>query len=290
MKFSDLDKQLDEAPDLSKIKGKLQRAGTKLAKHTPFSKETRLKAKKKGDLQQTALGIKDEFHEWQAETGSEQTAKEFLNFLGQKYPEYVQAAKEMAVKLKQMKPESTPDAEKGDEELSVARPSDSEDPDATGDKSKKIDAPEKEADLELEPEEEVEEEVDMSASIYESRLAYFLIEDAKLKDNQLDTLIFRTLQAVKKAGGKVGSSQPSDEISKTADKVSKAKASDDEELSVAEPRKREHGKAQDVSKDEVVNRWSDKVEDYVDELSDILPDDKDLRKKFDNLNYQYWGF
>ena len=154
MKFSDLDKQLDEAPDLSKIKGKLQRAGTKLAQHTPFNKEARLKAKAKGDLQQTALGIKDEFHQWQAKTGSEQTAKEFLNFLGQAYPEYVQAAKEMAVKLKQMQPETTPDSGKDDDKkMSVSKPSDSEDPDATGDKSKKVDAPEKEADLELEPEE-----------------------------------------------------------------------------------------------------------------------------------------
>jgi len=41
-----------------------------------------------------------------------------------------------------------------------------------------------------------EPKVDMSASIYESRLAYLLMEDTKLKDNQMDTLLVRLVQAV----------------------------------------------------------------------------------------------
>jgi hypothetical protein len=273
MKFSDLDKQLDEAPDLSKIKGKLQRAGTKLKQHTPFNKEARLKAKKKVGVQNIALGIKDEYHEWQGETGSEQTLGSFVEFLKASHPSYAPHAEKMAVKLKYKKPEP---AKKDNEELSVARPSDSEDPDATGDKSKKVDAPEKEADLELEPEElelEVEEEVDMSASIYESRLQYFLLyEDdnkIKLKDNQLDTLLVRTLQAVKKAGGDIGGSagkaEKSDEVSKTADKVSKAKApvDDEEELSVARP---SYGK---VSSDDI-DAIKDRIDEFGDDIKDII--------------------
>lgn len=288
MKFTDIDNNLEEAPDLSKIKGKLQRAGTKLKKHTPFNKQARLKAKKLGGIQQTALGIKDEYHEWQGETGSKQTLGSFIEFLNATYPSYTPHAEKMAVKLKYKEAPKT-----DDEKLSVARPSD-EDPDVTGDKSKKVPAPEKEADLELEPEEEVEEEVDMSASIYESRLQYFLLyEDdnkIKLKDNQLDTLLVRTLQAVKKAGGNVGgssdSAEKSDEVSKAADKVSKAKAPDDEELSVA------RSGYDRISSDDI-QAIKDRIDEFGDDIKEIIRRQagvedsikKEMSDKIDDLVY-----
>jgi hypothetical protein len=289
MKFSDLDNKLEEAPDLSKIKGKLQRAGTKLKKHTPFNKEARLKAAAKDETQQLGLKIKDKFHSWLGSTGKPQTVSSFKNFLSKAMPEYARFVDEVAVQLKFTKPEPDPEPEAtGDEDLAVASPS-SEDPDATGDKSKKVAAPEKEAELELEPEEEVEEEVDMSASIYESRLAYFLIEETKLKDNQLDTLIVRVLQKAKADGAEVAGdkeSQSSDEVSKTADKVSKAKApADDEELSVASP-------GYDKVSSDDIEAIKDRLDEFGDDVKDIIrktiKDDslaKEVSNKIDNLVY-----
>ena len=212
MKFSDLDKNLvTEAEAFDKKQGKLNRMGTKLKSKLGPTKGMRQRATGKAQIQQQALDIKSEYMEWVGANDVDVTASTLKQFLASSnYENLAKKVDDVAVKLKFKDKEVEPD--KGDdEELTVSSPPDSsEDPDATGDKSKKINPPDEEADLELEPEDEVEEEVDMSASIYESRLAYLLIEDKKLKDNQLDTLLVRVLQAAG-AGGKKSSASDTEQ-------------------------------------------------------------------------------
>jgi hypothetical protein len=307
MKFSDLDKNLvTEAEAFDKKQGKLNRMGTKLKSKLGPTKGMRQRATGKAQIQQQALDIKSEYMEWVGANDVDVTAGTLKQFLASSnYEHLADKVDDVAVRLEFKDKEAEPD--KGDdEELTVSSPPDSsEDPDATGDKSKKINPPDEEADLELEPEDEVEEEVDMSASIYESRLAYLLIEDKKLKDNQLDTLLVRVLQAAG-AGGKKSSSEEKPEAKPEAkpekgeskyrkfmNKASKVAFGD---LERANPRSTVgdgEGSSKDVSTDdpdELVRRWSKKVKDYNDELVKILPKDKSVQSKFNKLKDEYWNF
>jgi hypothetical protein len=288
MKFSDLD-QLTEAPDLSSIKGKLQRAGTKLAKHTPFSKKTRTKATAKSGVQKTGLKIKDKFHTWQGETGEDDTVEAFKSFLSSELPQYAPYVDNIAVALKLAKPKPKPESDiqkqvptddinysveldksgapkkdakseqYSDKEKGALR---KQEGDAAKAEAKELDSENPKHDLKASKGNE-EPKVDMSASIYEGRLSYFLIEKTKLSDNQLDTLIVRVIQAANKASTASNEpaqdepaprEKPSNEIGKAAKKISKAKADDEEEFTVASP----------------ASSGGSVFDEFADELEDIL--------------------
>jgi len=235
MKFTDINQELTEAPDLSKIKGKLQRAGTKIKSKNPLSKEMRTKSSAKANVQQTGLKIKDQFHAWVGETGSEQTLEDFKAFIDQNMQELSGVFDEVALELKFKKPEPEPEPEpeaqaddSADQQVDATSGEDQEDmispEEITGEKGKPGEQSEEEvravydkqgeeleakrkaqggelADESVEEDaDDAEPKVDMSASIYESRLKALLTEATKLNDNQLDTLIVRLMQRAKKGG------------------------------------------------------------------------------------------
>ncbi len=238
MKFSDLDKTLTtEAEAFDKTQGKMSRMGTKLKSKLGPTKGMRQRATGKAQIQQQALDIKSEYMEYVGANDLDMTAGTLKQFLADNnYENLAAKVDEIATKLKFKEPEKKPEDEP------KAQPDDSADQKAdevgdeeqeellspeemTGEKpsgeqseeeiraayAKQGEEAEAEAkELGAEDDEEVEEEVDMSASIYESRLAYFLIEEIKLKDNQLDTLLVRVLQAAG-AGGKKASTDDSEQ-------------------------------------------------------------------------------
>lgn len=218
MKFSDLDKNL-----VTEAEGVLSRAGTKLKKKLGPTKKIRQRATGKAEIQQQALDIKSQFHNWAGKNDLDSTVGAFKEFLDGEYPQLASYVDDVAVKLKFKekeveKPQAQPaDSEKADEvgdeeqedmvspeEMTGEKPSGEQSEEeiraAYAKQGEEAEAEAKELGAE---DDEVEEEVDMSASIYESRLAYLLIEETKLKDNQLDTLIVRVLQAAQRTGKKV---------------------------------------------------------------------------------------
>ena len=288
MKFSDIDKNLTEGP-LSGPAGFKKRVKAKAQKHlTPFMKGQQERGALKDEQYKKAKQIKQKFKAWKDEIGMSPkvypTMQEFLQFLKTDIDPQISglsAAVEQVARSEAAYKEffTTAIDDKGNATQTASDPKvkvrKDDDIDATGTKAKQVDAPEKEAELELEPEEEVEEEVDMSASIYESRLRAFLSEDGEdvgvnnnkqLADNQIDTLIVKGLQNLRKGGGQASApASKDDEVSKTADKVSKAKApDDDEELSVASP----------SSGGSSFDEFADDIE----EILDTIRRDKELSK------------
>jgi len=263
MKFSDLDNELlTEAPP-GGTQGKLSRAATKIKKKVGPTKKMRQRATGKAEFQQQALDIKNQFHEWAGGRDLATTAKSLRDFFldpennyGEKYAD---AVEQTAVKLKFEQPgflggdeEPTPDPEgegtpkAGGDEVdgdNLELEKDDEPKDAKGEQSEEevravygkqgdeLEAKRKAQGGELADEsveedaDDAEPKVDMSASIYESRLSYFLIEDTKLKDNQLDTLLVRLLQAVGTSGGQAAPADketPEKEKSNFVKKMNKA--------------------------------------------------------------------
>jgi len=262
MKFSDINENLTEGP-LSGPAGFGARAKAKLQKQIPFAKEQQRRGAVKDAEHDQARTIKNDFKAWKA--------KAFPN--GEKEPlqmgQFIEWSKKYNGKLgAAIEQTATTDkdyaafAGKTDPKVNVRDTGEDpdatgENPDATGDRSKKVNAPDDDGGLELEQEleladESVEEDandaepkVDMSASIYESRLRAFLNEDQEgkiiwnskiLHDNQIDTLIVKGLQRLAQGGASADSSakkEPSDEISQTADKISNAKSDDSDEYTAA---------------------------------------------------------
>jgi hypothetical protein len=218
MKFSELDKNLlTEAPaaDGGSKEGKMARMGTKLKKKLGPTKNIRNRASGKAEVQQQALDIKQQFQKWAGANDMPNTAKSLIAFFQDEtnnYAEkYAAAVPEVAVKL-QFEPEGfdRETSNQASDEAPAGKPDatgkqQAQPDDSADQKADEVNPDEEQEDM-VSPEEmtgeadeEVEEEVDMSASIYESKLAYYLMEDTKLKDNQLDTLLVRVVQAV---GGK----------------------------------------------------------------------------------------
>ena len=214
MKFSDLDKNLvTEAEAFDKKQGKMARMGTKLKSKLGPTKGMRQRATGKAEIQKQALDIKSEYMNWVGANDLDRTAGTLKQFLSDNnYEHLADKVDEIAIKLrfKDKEPEKEPEQEP--EQEPKAQPDDSADQKADevdpGEEQEDMISPEEMTGEQAPEEDEVEEEVDMSASIYESRLAYLLIEDKKLKDNQLDTLLVRVLQAAG-AGGKKPSTSSS---------------------------------------------------------------------------------
>lgn len=247
MKFSDLDKNLvTEAEAFDKTQGKMSRMGTKLKSKLGPTKGMRQRATGKAQIQQQALDIKSEYMEYVGANDLDMTAGTLKQFLSDNnYENLAKEVDEVAVKLKFKqkeveKPQAQPaDAEKAEvvtgdeeqedmvspEEMTGEKPSGEQSEEeiraAYAKQGEEAEAEAKELGAE---EDEVEEEVDMSASIYESRLAYFLIEEMKLKDNQLDTLLVRVLQAAG-AGGKKASTDDSEQTQAEPDEKPEKKDS-----------------------------------------------------------------
>ena len=240
MKFADLDKDLTtEAEAFDKKQGKIARAGTKLKAKLGPTKGMRQRATGKAEIQQQALDIKSEYMSWVGANDLDRTAGTLKQFLSDNnYQHLADKVDEIAVRLKFKEPEKAPEDEpkaqsddSADQKADEVSPGEDQEEllspeEMTGKKSASGEQSEEEVKAayakqgeELEAErkargddpkdDEVEEEVDMSASIYESRLAYFLIEEIKLKDNQLDTLLVRVLQAAGAGGGSGPSSEKS---------------------------------------------------------------------------------
>ena len=212
MKFSDLDKNLlTEAEAFDKKQGKMARMGTKLKSKLGPTKGMRQRATGKSQIQQQALDIKSEYMEYVGANDLDRTAGTLKQFLSDNnYEHLADKVDEIAIKLKfkDKEPEKEPEQEpKAQPDDSADQKADEVDP---GEEQEDMISPEEMTGEQAPEEDEVEEEVDMSASIYESRLAYLLIEDKKLKDNQLDTLLVRVLQAAG-AGGKKSSAGDSEQ-------------------------------------------------------------------------------
>lgn len=260
MKMFDINKNLSEAPDLKgNVKGRpnslAQRLKQKVKKHTPFSAKKRGEAEYKDQIFKQAQELKNDFakHMQNYKPGTIPTVAHLEEFF--KDTEYEKYVNQVAIDLRfreaepkaEVKPEpktdKTNDKEetkdagltkvggdvKGDELEKEKKPEQSE---------KEIRAAFKKQGDELEAERiakggELDEEEDddtssnISASIYESRLRNMLFE---LKDNEVDTIIVRIIQASNRTKG--GPSTPAtDEIAKQSPR--KKEATSDEESAEA---------------------------------------------------------
>jgi hypothetical protein len=145
-------------------------------------------------------------------------------------------------------------------------------------------------DLKASKGEDEEPKVDTSASIYEARLRAILEADEEgvdtdvdvgvnaatvLKDNEIDTLITMGIEKQIELDG--GESIIDDPTELASQGVATAAAG-----------KRQSGDAADVDKDEIVARWGDKVKGFNKEVAALLKSDKNLYKKFQKIQKQYW--
>lgn len=269
MKFSDLDKNLvTEAPaaDGGDKEGKLARMGTKLKQKLGPTKGMRQRATGKAEIQQQGLDIKGEFQNWIGKFGKPITVGSFKEFANAEYPNLVNFIDKVAVDLefapakKEKEPEEEPKAEpQAQPDDSADQKADVVDPD---EEQEELLSPEEMTGEKSADEDEVEEEVDMSASIYESRLAYFLIEEAKLKDNQLDTLIVRVLQAAQ-SGGKAVSTGDSE----------KAQAEPEEKESLLKKAGKMYNKGMNVAFGELHGRDAESSDEEVTDSGKVVSDD-----------------
>lgn len=264
MKFSDINENLTEGP-LSGPAGFGKRVKAKAQKHlTPFNKVQQRVGTAKDKQYKEAKKIKQEFMVWKKMEGMSPkvypTMPAFLEWIKGVDAKLGAAVEKVARSDKDYADFFTPAIDdKGKVTQTASDPKvkvRDDDPDATGDKSKKVKAPEKDAELEL-ADEEVEEEVDMSASIYESRLRAFLNEDGEdvgvqnskqLADNQIDTLIVKGIELRDKGGVKADA-----DVQKAADGIANAKPkSDEDELEMS------------------TASGGSALDEYFDELEDIL--------------------
>jgi len=290
MKFSDINENLTEAPE-----GMLARAATAVKKKVGPTKKIRQRAAGRQSIQKQALGIKDQFHTWAGENSKGSSVEDFKAFASENYPKLAAVIDNVAAELKfaKSKPESEPKPksdDSADQQANAVDPEQEQEDmispeEMTGEKGKPGEQSEEEiraaygkkgdeleakrkaqggelADESVEEDaDDAEPKVDMSASIYEARLNRILMLERDLKDNQLDTLIFRSIQAAgankrpdhpdspkAKAAAKAKSSE--DEISQTADKISNASSDDEYTASVRGD--------------------SSVLDEYADELEDIL--------------------
>jgi len=221
MKMSEINETLVEAPEAYNAKQTRGKAiKNKFKKHTPFNKAARDKATIEDETRKEAKGIKQEFKKWMASTNSAMTGEEFINFITQKHSDLAPFATDVAVNLKMYQPPAKPAADPAADPAAAAAPAPSGDIAGTEETPKatspatadETDPLEKEledpntGDLPEEAGEDKEPKIDTSASIYESRFRRIQLLERDLKDNDIDTLIVRLIQAGRKGGVSVGQS------------------------------------------------------------------------------------
>lgn len=226
MKMSDINENLSEAPEDLKpnLKGRpntlAQRLKQKVKKHTPFSAKKRGEAEYKDKIFQLAKSLKNKFaqHMQDYPDGTVPTVAHMEEFF--KDSEYEAYVNQVSIDLKfREEQKSEPEAPKDGGDVKGDQPElEKEKP--TEPSEKEVRAVYKKQGEELEAEriakggelgEEVDEEDEgkpsnTSASIYESRLRSMLFE---LRDNEIDTLIVRIIQAQQRSKG--GPAKPSPE-------------------------------------------------------------------------------
>ena len=303
MKFSDINENLTEGP-LSGPAGFGKRVKAKAQKHlTPFNKVQQRVGTAKDKQYKEAKKIKQEFMVWKKMEGMSPkvypTMPAFLEWikgvdakLGAAVEKVARSDKDYAEFF------TTAIDKKGKAAQTASDPKVNvrdDDPDATGDKSKKVSAPSDEGDFELEQEleladEEVEEEVDMSASIYEARLRAFLNEDGEdvgvqnskqLADNQIDTLIVKGIELRDKGGAGADSG-----IQKAADGIANAKSKSDDELEMSRVSNSSISGGDIESIKDTLDEFMDDVKNVIrrqDGIEDSVK--KQLSDKIDDLVY-----
>jgi len=235
MKMSEINETLVEAPEAYNAKqGIGKRLKTKLKKHTPFNKSARDQATQKDAIFKQAKELKTQFMTYMANEpeGTEPSIKDLQDFF--KGTEHEAFLMPVATKLKLTKPETTQvDEPKGTEAGTEETPKATSPgaADETDPLEKELEDPNT-GDLPEEAGEDKEPKIDTSASIYEARLHNMLTE---LKDNQLDTLFVRMLQAYGKAKGgpspTVGDSEEQQSSGKSSSKSASSQMSlDDNEI------------------------------------------------------------
>lgn len=253
MKMTDINKNLTEAPDLKgNVKGQpntlAQRLKQKVKKHTPFSAKKRGEAEYKDQIFKQAQGLKNDFakHMQNYKPETIPTVAHLEEFF--KDTEYEKYVNQVAIDLKfreaepkaEVKPEPKIDKTNDKEETKDAGltkvAGDVKGGELELEKEKKPEQSKKEIRAaykkqgdeleaeriakggELDEEEDDDTSSNISASIYESRLRNILFE---LKDNEVDTIIVRIIQASNRAKG--GPSTPAtDEIAKQSPRKKEA--------------------------------------------------------------------
>ena len=252
--MSDINETLREAPQVDlpgNVKGRPnslgQRLKQKVKKHTPFSKKKRDEAEYKDKIFKTAKELKNQFaqHMQNYPDGTTPTVAHLEEFFkDSEYEQYVaQVAKDLgfrgkpAAKGKGEPTDTSKEDPKTDPAASTVPKNAKDDSNDTA----KVDAVDPTQDqedmvspeeLQDKKEESKDESVDMSASIYESRLRKMLFE---LKDNEIDTILVRVIQAQNRAKG--GPATPGmaavtgDDRATTGSKASKSSKSSDSSVS-----------------------------------------------------------
>lgn len=265
MKFVDLDQNIVEAPEAYNAKqGFGKKLKAKVKSNTPFAPGVRDRAKAELKLRNTAKQIKNDFKMWLVKTepsGTEPTLELFSEFIDSQMNDYAKFVKPVATKLK---------LTKVDKPKKSAQPVDNEKVDTVNPDEEHEDmiSPEE---LTKESDEDVEETVDMSASIYESRLNYFMLLETKLKDNQLDTLIFRMVQAANKHGVKAKSTEKNTktEPDKLRKSIPKGWDKDnDEEISMSSPKASK--KSTNTLSDNEIGRVKDRLDELGEDIINVI--------------------
>jgi len=226
MKMSEINETLVEAPEAYNAKqGFGKRLKTKLKKHTPFNAKARAQATKKDQIFKQAKKMKTQFAEYMANEpeGTEPSIKDLQQFFAD--TEFASYLMPVATKLKLVKPESVQtdipkdkNSANAEETPKATSPAAADDADTL---EKELEDPNT-GDLPEEAGEDKEPKVDTSASIYEARLYNMLTE---LKDNEIDTLFVRMLQAQgKDKGGPVSSDSESEDGEAVAGNKSSSKS------------------------------------------------------------------
>ena len=215
----------------------------KFKKHTPFNKAARDKATIEDETRKEAKGIKQEFKKWMASTNSAMTGEEFINFITQKHSDLAPFATDVAVNLKMYQPPAKPAADPAADPAAAAAPATAPSGDVAGDSDTVADKVDGD-NLELAPDDaatgkqditaskgdDEKPKIDTSASIYESRFRRIQLLERDLKDNDLDTLIVRLIQAGRKGGvssPQGGTADPSGEDKQEQSSSSSSNSEDD---------------------------------------------------------------
>lgn len=269
MKFTDINENLTEGP-FSGPAGFGKRAKAKLQKNMPFAKGQQRRGKKKDEMFAKAKEIKDELMDWKAEAfasgnGEKEplSMQQFLDWAKSHNPKLGQAIEAVARSDKdyadffaqavdkkgeqsstasdeKVKPRAEPE-KYSDEEKAAIKQKYADDAEA---EAKELGSEDDDANESVEEDsDDAEPKVDMSASIYESRLRAFLNEDedvgvnkAKtLADNQIDTLIVKGLEKQKQhSPSKASNDKDPDEYVASSPNADTRKISDEEADRVSE--------------------------------------------------------
>lgn len=286
MKSSNINKNLNEAVekfgDRPISLGK--RLKTKLKKHTPFAPGKRAEAETKDKIFRQAKKLKLRIRKYAQNlpAGQELSIDDLENFFSD--TEYADYFSPVAIKLGMKKaPVKEPEAA-ADKEIPADKVSNVSAEKLSKEKKAEIEAGYKKRgeeagresnkqDIAASKDDDKKPKIDTSASIYEARLYNMLTE---LKDNEIDTLIVRTIQAKNLAkGGPVEPSKgPEDDTEQPMSRKEKqAKAKAEKKAKEAEKQTALHSQAavQDDDADDtfkIDNNRRDQLENILRNVSD----------------------